>query len=132
MDDSENGHALPREAVSGAIAFAIVAVTLLLIYQTFQASSDAQSKKDVLLIAVSLLGTVTGYYFGKVPSERRAEAAEQATRKAEQRELQSRSLARQNVGAALDALRGPSGEATRALEGQRSAVMKLETLRDLL
>ena len=130
MEISENTSSTWREAGSAAIAVAIVLLTLVLLYQTFQSAADAQARKDVLLIAVSLLGTVTGYYFGRVPSELRAQAAEHASRKAEQRELESRSIVRHNVDAALDALR-TSGDQVRSFEGQR-AVVKLEALRDVL
>jgi hypothetical protein len=121
-----------KEAGSTAVALAIVAVTLFLIYQTFQAAPDSAGKKDVLLIAVSLLGTVTGYYFGRVPSERRAEAAEETSRKAERRELETRAATRQNVEAALDALRAPVPDVARGFDGQRAAITKLEALRDVL
>ena len=118
MDESETTDSRWKEAGSAVIALAVVVVTLTLLYQTFHAAADTQGKKDVLLIAVSLLGTVTGYYFGRVPSELRAQAAETASRKAEQREQHSRSIARQSVDSALDALRLAGG---RRVAGARLA-----------
>ena len=34
-------------------------------------------QKDLLQVAIALLGTVTGYYLGRVPAEKRAVRAEQ-------------------------------------------------------
>src|SRR5207253_9267931 len=43
-------------------------------------------RKDLLMIALGFLGTVTGYYLGRVPAERQADAARNAATKAEQSE----------------------------------------------
>jgi len=39
--------------------------------------------KDVMLYGLTILGSVIGFYFGRVPAERRAEAAEDSRNSAE-------------------------------------------------
>jgi hypothetical protein len=66
--------------------------------------------KDLLAVVVGLLGTVLGYYFGKIPAEKSAEAArsEAATaRSAAQSAEEARQAARNQVGAALALARQP-------------------------
>ena len=46
--------------------------------------------KEVLAPALGLLGTVIGYYFGRVPSERHADPARDAVTAAHERELKVR------------------------------------------
>ena len=80
--------ALPwlKEAVTSVLALAIAAVTLLLLVLTFEGAKKSGTaavaaftrQKDVLQFVLPILGTVLGYYFGRVPAERRAEAAEQS------------------------------------------------------
>jgi len=59
-------------------------VVLILLTLTFidarksGSSADLYGReKDVLQFVLPILGTVLGYYFGRVPAERRAESAEQ-------------------------------------------------------
>ncbi len=40
-------------------------------------------QKDVMLVAIGLFGSVIGYYFGRVPAERRADRAESAASEAQ-------------------------------------------------
>jgi hypothetical protein len=46
--------------------------------------------KEVLAPALGLLGTVIGYYFGRVPAERHADTARDAAAAAHERELKVR------------------------------------------
>ena len=46
--------------------------------------------KDVLAPALGLLGTVIGYYYGRVPAERHADTARDAANAAHERELRVR------------------------------------------
>jgi hypothetical protein len=81
-----------REAVTTMIAGVIVLLAGWMLVKTFVAASTASSvdlfnrQKDIMLYGLSLLGTVTGYYFGRVPAELRARQAE-ATAAASQRSL---------------------------------------------
>jgi hypothetical protein len=71
-----------REITSTVLAVAIVMISLTLLSRTFAVAGDFQSKKDVMLYGLTILGTVVGYYFGRVPAERRAEASEETAKKA--------------------------------------------------
>jgi len=90
-----------RDRTTTLIAILIVIVTLYLLIAAFwrgsetlaldastvendslyQAQLEQQNeardqRKSILLVAVGILGTVTGYYFGRTPAEKRAERAE--------------------------------------------------------
>ncbi|RTM14409.1 MAG: hypothetical protein E6R08_02385 [Nevskiaceae bacterium] len=88
-----------REVMSAVLSSVIAVVAMYMLWRTFAvagqpielvgdkpnpALTDAyQRQKDILLIAIGLLGTVTGYYLGRVPAERGADAARQAQKAAE-------------------------------------------------
>ena len=88
-----------REVVSALLSAAIALAAMYMLWRTFGVAGEPiplvdgkpnpgltdayQRQKDILLIAMGLLGTVTGYYFGRVPAERGADAARQAQKTAE-------------------------------------------------
>jgi len=70
-----------REISVTVLSAAIAGVTLFMLVMCF--SSDATgtaltNQKDILSIAMGLFGTVTGYYFGRIPAEKAADAAKTA------------------------------------------------------
>jgi hypothetical protein len=65
-----------KEGTSSVIALVILGVTMNVLLSTFGAADNYEKKKDILLYALPLLGAVIGYYFGRLPAERRAEVAE--------------------------------------------------------
>lgn len=79
-----------REGVATLLSLTILFGTgfmLLDTYLTARGGLDAAGvafgrQKDVLQIAIALLGTVTGYYLGRVPAEKRADQAEERETKA--------------------------------------------------
>jgi hypothetical protein len=78
-----------REAMTSLISLVILCVSTWMLVQTFRAAAGTQTEtfsreKDVLLFALSLLGTVTGYYLGRVPAEQRAQQANQNAQQAQQ------------------------------------------------
>jgi hypothetical protein len=81
-----------REIVTAVIGGTILLVSALTLYGTWQAAgkTDGSAKdayerqKDVMLYALALLGTVTGYYLGRVPAEMHAQQAERAATSAQQ------------------------------------------------
>jgi hypothetical protein len=97
-----------REVVTALISISILAVSVWMMVNTYRAGSqtmlsqksdekqnEAEVKavadafgrqKDLLLYALALLGTVTGYYLGRVPAELRAQQAQQ-TISSSQRQL---------------------------------------------
>jgi type VI protein secretion system component VasK len=73
-----------RETVTSVIALSVVGVGLWMLVETFLAGGGLSggadgtgfnNRKEILAIAIGLLGTVLGYYFGRVPAERQADAA---------------------------------------------------------
>lgn len=65
-----------REWTTTAIAGIVVVVTMVILAWTFTGATTFQEHKDILTLALPILGSIIGYYFGRVPAERRAEAAE--------------------------------------------------------
>jgi uncharacterized protein (UPF0333 family) len=106
-EEPADGTSTLREWTTTLIAVTIVIVTLYLLITAFssggetlvldadtvendalyQAQLDQQQnsrdqRKSILLVAVGILGTVMGYYFGRSPAEKRAERAERTAEKA--------------------------------------------------
>ncbi len=96
-----------KELITAFLALAIAAVALWMLVGTYRTASerldvtaddlenralyDAREKskleqksgqKDVMLVAIGLFGSVIGYYFGRVPAEKRADRAESAAQQA--------------------------------------------------
>jgi hypothetical protein len=74
-----------REAVTALLALAIAFVALWLLYDVHGVLKTGKpdnydQHKEVLLLALGLLGTVIGYYFGRVPAERHADTARDAAK----------------------------------------------------
>jgi hypothetical protein len=85
-----------RETVTALIALAIAFVALRLLWDVHGVlkmgkPDNYEQHKELLLLALGLLGTVTGYYFGRVPAERHADAARDAAKAAQKREQDVRS-----------------------------------------
>src|SRR5215467_14409303 len=80
-----------REGMTAAISIVILWLTAITLYSTWNTASIVQvedgkkaaqkeayeRQKDIMLYAVALLGTVTGYYLGRVPAELHAQQAQQ-------------------------------------------------------
>jgi hypothetical protein len=82
-----------HEAMAAIIGLAVLIVAIWMLCNTFEAAGcamvgangsvdtakvDAFNRlKDIMLYGVTLLGTVLGYYFGRVPAELRAQQAQQ-------------------------------------------------------
>jgi chromosome segregation ATPase len=98
MDDHKRSLPDPlqvlREGMAVVISMAILGLAAWTIGQTFLAargdSVDAYNReKDIMLYVVSLFGTVTGYYLGRVPAEVNARRAESAANAAQEQLAQS-------------------------------------------
>jgi hypothetical protein len=105
MDDNKRN--LPdslqvlREGMAVAISIVILGLAAWTIGQTFLAARgdnvEAYNReKDIMLYVVSLFGTVTGYYLGRVPAEMNARRAEKAASEAQQQ----LSVSQEKLGAA--------------------------------
>ena len=78
-----------KEITTTVIALVIVGITIWMFYHCFPSAGDFHPAKDqpsfdtdaytrakdILGFALGLFGTVTGYYFGRVPAEKQADAA---------------------------------------------------------
>jgi hypothetical protein len=84
-----------REVIAALLSGAILVTTTWAFMRTFESGSlifagDSalaareayERQKDLLLLATGLLGTVIGYYLGRVPAELRASKAQSAADKA--------------------------------------------------
>jgi len=98
MDDHKRNSPDPlqvlREGMAVVISMVILGLAAWTIGQTFLAargdSVDAYNReKDIMLYVVSLFGTVTGYYLGRVPAEVNARRAESAANAAQQQLAES-------------------------------------------
>ena len=161
-----------REIVTAVIALTIVALASWSIVATFctakyptwknqpapdvvKAELDGRDKafgreKDVLLYVLGLMGTVTGYFFGRVPAESHADKAEEAAGKAqnnadearqsEAKAIADKSLIKQSAMTSLDQaiplLEAPSRDVVQAgAEGESrsaAALKQIKALRDSL
>ncbi|HEY4933109.1 MAG TPA: hypothetical protein VII23_16205 [Terriglobales bacterium] len=95
-----------KELITAALAVAIAYVSLSMLKATFNAvgQPDVFSReKDVLLYSLSLLGTVVGYYFGRVPAELHAQAATAQANKAQNQLQQTQSQLTQMATTAANA-----------------------------
>lgn len=87
-----------RELVTALIAIVILWLAGATLYGTWSAASHVETdkeksaaqkdayerQKDVMLYTLALLGTVTGYYLGRVPAEMHAQQAQRAATSAQQ------------------------------------------------
>ncbi len=86
--DNDQKVSLGREIVAGAIGVGILIVSLVMVFRTYNFVSQAFPKdaqqffqdayvrqKEMVQLALGLLGTVTGYYLGRIPAENAAKRA---------------------------------------------------------
>ncbi|HEX4498939.1 MAG TPA: hypothetical protein VIE43_24895 [Thermoanaerobaculia bacterium] len=79
-----------KEIITAVIALAIVASLITMLWIAFvQAGKITDDQKYIIAIILSLAGTVTGYYFGRVPAEKRADTAEWAADSAKKEKVQA-------------------------------------------
>jgi hypothetical protein len=90
----QNRGQMLRECVTAAISLLIVLLALFFLWDAYYAVKTGANTfaelKDVLTPALGLLGTVIGYYFGRLPAERHADTARDAANAAHERELKVR------------------------------------------
>jgi ABC-type multidrug transport system fused ATPase/permease subunit len=77
MSGSDTTPSTIREITATVLAAIVALVTTWMLVQTFLAAQpNYENMQNVLSLALPVLGVVLGYYFGRVPAEKRAEAAE--------------------------------------------------------
>src|SRR4051812_12876102 len=79
-----------RELIAALVSVVILILAAWMLFETFEVGRskfgvddklalDAYSRmKDVLLYVLGFLGTVTGYYLGRIPAEKQADKALQS------------------------------------------------------
>jgi hypothetical protein len=87
-----------HETFTVFLAATILCLTVWMMAKTFASGAETfagddklgilrkdayERQKDLMLYGLSLLGTVTGYYLGRVPAERRADSAQRVADKAQ-------------------------------------------------
>jgi hypothetical protein len=89
-----------KEVITAIIALVIIGSTIALMARSFGLIGNAShitQAKDLIGIMLGLVGTVIGYYFGRVPAEARATSAtaraDQATAEKERVKANARSIA---------------------------------------
>ena len=93
-----------REGMTSVISLVILALATYFLVDTYliaktvitganaQEAKDAYTRqKDLLLYALGLLGTVMGYYLGRVPAELHAQAAQKNAERADAKATQAQS-----------------------------------------
>ena len=134
---TENTLAVIKEVTATVIAAAIVVGFVVSLHATWGLLEKPQlaAAKDLLQILTGLVGVVAGYYFGRVPAERTADAAQKEAKAsrdvaatAQRGETETRRNAAVQVRRALDQLgpRGPLGG------GQPGSPTAADVLNDLL
>jgi len=93
-----------RESVTALLSVAIAAVALWMLVDTYLTGrgpspvNEAYARqKDLLLYALALLGTVTGYYLGRVPAELHAQNAEREAKQAQEEQARTKRRVRTAV-----------------------------------
>jgi hypothetical protein len=96
-----------RESVTAIISLGIVGVALYVLLDTYFSTKNTgplgenfSKQKDILLLTLGFLGTVTGYYLGRVPAEKQADASRDAAAKAQE----SENRIKRDVRAGLDSI----------------------------
>jgi hypothetical protein len=126
-----------REYIAAAIGAALVGVTLVLLVWTYQAAGVVNNfnaeafgrQKDILLLALGFLGTVIGYYFGRLPAEQQANASRKqadAATNAAQKAKEDKHKAGQLISDAIKKVEQKSSN----LEGGTPPNDALRTLRE--
>ena len=85
-----------RESMAAIISLVVLALAAAMMYGTFSSASHPltgvsdesnqrayERQKDIMLYALALLGTVTGYYLGRIPAELHAQSAQRAANTAQ-------------------------------------------------
>jgi hypothetical protein len=137
-----------REIVSAIVALAILTSSTWMLVDTFRsgrlpfesaktdkvlhddevkAQSEAYGRqKDLLLYALALLGTVTGYYLGRVPAEQRAQQAQQTANTAQTQLSSANNAVIKAAGDAVEATK--EGEsAKRQRDAAKATLTNIQT-----
>jgi FtsZ-interacting cell division protein ZipA len=124
-----------RELVTALIAVVILAIAGATLYGTWTAAARVETdkeksaaqkdayerQKDVMLYALALLGTVTGYYLGRVPAENHAQQAQRAAQSAQKQLASTQERLADAAGSAAAA----AGQVSSAEKEKQQAQQKM-------
>jgi len=121
-----------KEIVSALIVSLVALLTLYLIYTTyFFSNADAntyQRASQILQVMIALMGTVTGYYFGRIPAEAHAAGMQQVATAAQH----SAENAQSQLATTAEHAATSASAASNAIEDKNRVVNQVHTLRDRL
>lgn len=111
----------------GKVAFESAKTDKGLHDEEVKAKSDAYGRqKDLLLYGLALLGTVTGYYLGRVPAEQRAQQAQQAANTAQTQLTSANNTAIKAAGDAVEATK-EAESAKRQRDAAKTTLTNIQT-----
>lgn len=144
-----------KELITAFLGLAIAAIALWMLIGTYVTASerpeltagdlenralyDARERvrleqrsgqKDVMLVAIGLFGSVIGYYFGRVPAEKRADRAESAAQQAQATvtdAVTNASVAEERAAGEKQLRRAAEGKVDDARRATASILGKLQT-----
>jgi len=130
-----------REIITAGISIVVLVLAATMLFGTWQFArtipagtdimvhKDAYDRqKDIMLYALALLGTVTGYYLGRVPAELHAQQAQKAATSAQQ-QLQTTQSQLTNAASTVAVA---VSQASTAQSEKRQALDKVENAKSAL
>jgi type II secretory pathway component PulM len=130
-----------REIITAGISVVVLVLAATMLFGTWQfartipagtditAHKDAYDRqKDIMLYALALLGTVTGYYLGRVPAELHAQQAQRAATSAQEQLQTTQSQLTDAASTAAVAV----SQASTAQSEKQQALEKVENAKSAL
>jgi hypothetical protein len=133
-----------REGIAGIISLVILTIAGVMLYGTYNYVRDTtgnadpaiaatrkesyERQKDIMLYTLALLGTVTGYYLGRVPAELHAQQAERSANTAQDQLQKTQTKLTDSAGTAASA----AAQVTVAEREKNAAKAKLTRAADSL
>lgn len=135
-----------REGIAGIISLVILAVAASMLWGTYNyaketpASVDAtvistrkesyERQKDIMLYALALLGTVTGYYLGRVPAELHAQQAQSSANAAQDQLQKTQTKLTDTAGSAAAAATQVAAAQNEKAAAKANEAKVIETLKN--
>lgn len=115
-----------QDRIAAVLAVLIAGVVLGCYLDTF-IRAQAENQQDLLMLGFSLIGTVTGYYFGRSPADRAVSLAQTATQTATQAATQANAISSETARGLLTAQRELALTKARARQSLGEALAAMRT-----